>query len=203
MAEIQLKRIGRSKASIRVVGTEPLIVHRFGEKARQQMLDNQQGKTSVREAKDPEAEYQASLHRMKDGRYGFPAPGFKAAIVGGARYFNNKKLSMTLLKQAIFILGEGPEQLVEIEGGLSMREDTVRLPSTTDLRYRGQFDPWAAVLEVVFMPTMLDLGSVVALVDAGGLGGIGEWRPSSKHSSTGTYGTFEVDEQFEIKEVRA
>ena len=32
-----------------------------------------------------------------------------------------------------------------------------------------------------------------ALVDAAGIGGVGEWRPTSPKSATGSYGTFRVD----------
>jgi len=38
-----------------------------------------------------------------------------------------------------------------------------------------------------------DEGSILALADAAGVGGIGEWRPTSPKSATGSYGTFEVD----------
>jgi hypothetical protein len=203
MADIEIQRVGRRQASIPIVGTAPLIVHKFSQKALQQMLDTQQGKKKAKEIRDPDAEYQAAAHRLDDGRYGFPSSGFKAAMVGGARYFNDKKLSMTLLKQAIFITGEGTDLLVPLEGPEpKMREDFVRVGvSGTDLRYRPQFDDWRALLNVIYIPTLLSLDSVVALLDAGGLGGIGDWRPSAKHSATGVFGTFEVDASQDIKDI--
>lgn len=193
MAEIQLERIGRQELSIEIKGTAPLIVNRFDEKARQMMLDAQMGKTRTKKPpKDPEANFQASMYRLPDGGYGFPAAGFKAAIVGGARYFDG--ITMTSLKAGLFVIGAGPEQLVPLKcSEPEMREDAVRNTSgVADLRFRAQFTEWGATLRVLYIPLMLSAESVVALVDAGGFGGIGEWRPSAPKSYTGSYGTFAV-----------
>jgi hypothetical protein len=200
---IQIKRIGRHVAHITVVGTAPLIVHRFDEKAKQMMLDKMQGRKQPKAIRDPQADFERARHRLDDGRDGFPASGFKGAIVGGARHFQDKALSMVLLKQALFVTGEGPEMLVPIESPEpKMREDYVRIAmGTADLRYRPMFDPWRATLQIIFMPSLMSLDSVVALVDAGGLGGIGDGRPSAPKSMTGVWGTFQVDDSAEITEV--
>lgn len=189
-ATIRLEKIKREVIKIRVVGTTPLIVNRFDEKAKQMMLDAQQGRKNPKEHKDPQACYERSLYRLPDGTYGFPATGFKAATVDAARYFQGVK--MTELRQALLFHGEGPEQLVQIEGDPVMREDTVRVGmGTADLRYRAMFEKWAATLTITYVPTLLDASSVVTLIDAGGTGGIGEWRPSK--AKTGSYGTYEVE----------
>jgi hypothetical protein len=100
------------------------------------------------------------------------------------------------LKQTILVEGEGNEQLVPIEfGEITMREDTPRNASgVADLRYRAQYWPWSAVLKVRTIAGQIDEASLVALVDAAGVGGVGEWRPTSPKSATGTYGTFEISE---------
>ena len=69
-----------------------------------------------------------------------------------------------------------------------MREDMVRVQMGTDIRYRAQFDNWSATLRIEFVPSIIDLSSVVALVDAGGTNGVGEWRPEKN----GSFGTYEV-----------
>lgn len=189
-ATIRLEKIKRATIKIRVTGTTPLIVNRFDEKAKQMMLDAQQGKKNPKEHKDPDACYERSLYRLPDGTYGFPATGFKAATVDAARYFQGVK--MTELRQALLFHGEGPEQLVQIEGEPIMREDAVRVGmGTADLRYRAMFEKWVATLTITYVPTLLDASSVVTLIDAGGTGGIGEWRPSK--AKTGSYGTYEVE----------
>lgn len=202
MAEIVIKKIGRAMAHVRIEGTAPLIVNRFSSKAKELMLGKQQGKASIREAKNPEACFQESLYPLPGERYGFPATGFKASIVDGSRYFKGSKLYATDLKQMVFVKGEGSDMLVPIEGTPKMREDTVRnATGVADIRFRGEFWPWAATLEVIYVPTHLRLDSLLALIDAGGMGGIGEWRPASKQSKSGMYGTFQLDENQEVKEI--
>jgi hypothetical protein len=190
--EIHLERIERHAVTIRVRGTAPLIMSRFSEKARQQMLDAQMGKTrQKKQPKNPQADYERSMHRLPDDSPGFPAVGFKAATVGAARYFEG--ITMKALSPALFFVGEGPEQLVRILGEPKMREDMVRVGgNTADLRFRAQFDEWEADLRIVYVPLVVSAESLVALVDAGGSGGIGEWRPSKSHS--GSYGTYQVVE---------
>jgi hypothetical protein len=204
LAEIEIKPIRRHIAEIGIRSTAPLIVKRFDEKAKQQMLDSMQGRKTPKESRDPQADYERACHRLPDGGYGFPAAGFKAATVGAARFFQDKKLSMTLLKQALVFRGEGPDALVRLDAPEpKMREDYVRLGlSGTDLRYRPMFDPWRVVLRVVFLPSLLSVESVVALVGAGGMGGVGEWRPASKISATGVYGTYEIDTDVQINEIK-
>lgn len=193
-AAIKLQPIQRKTLYVPVRGLTPLITHKFSEKAKRQMLEAQV-KTSVktkRDAQDPEAEYNAARYILPDGRDGFPAVGFKAAIAGSARLFEG--LTMTALKVAVFVEGEGPEQLVPIIGAPQMREDVTRVGmGTANLRYRPMYDPWSAVLIVRYVPSMVDRDSVITLVNAAGMGGIGEWRPSAPKSLTGAFGQFEVD----------
>ena len=194
MAEIQLKRLARIMAEIPIEGTAPLIQNRFSEKAKGMMLDRQQGKAVEREPKDPEALYEAALYRLPGDRYGHPAVAFKAAVVGGARFYKGSKLTMTGLKVALFVRGETSDNLVEIDGVPKMREDPVRNASgVADLRYRPVYWPWRATLQIVYIRSQFSLDSLVALVDAGGNGGVGEWRPE--------FGTFKVPDDAEAREV--
>jgi hypothetical protein len=196
MPDIQLKRLARSLAEIPIEGTAPLIQNRFSEKARGMMLDRQQGKATEREPKNPEALFEAAMYRLPGERYGHPAVAFKAAIVGGARFFKGSKLTMTGMKVSLFVRGEGPDALVEIESPEpKMREDAVRnATGVADLRYRPSFWPWRAKLQVVFIRSQFNLESLIALVDAGGNVGVGEWRPE--------FGTFKVADDADATEVQ-
>jgi hypothetical protein len=192
--EIQLKRLGRVQAAIPVEGTAPLIQHRFSEKAKGIMLDRQQGRVIEREPKQPEELFEAAMYRLPGDRYGHPAVAFKSAIVGGARFFKGSKLTMTGVRVALFVRGEGPDMLVELDGAEpKMREDPVRNSSgVADLRYRPLYWPWSATLHIVYIKNQFSLDSLIALVDAGGNVGVGEWRPE--------FGTFRVREDAEATE---
>jgi hypothetical protein len=190
---IRIARLRRETMEVPIVGVSPLIPHRWSEKARAAMREKQTGSKArvKRESKDPAAEAEASLYRLEDGRPGMPAAAFAAATRAGARFYDG--LTMVSLKVALFIDGVGEQQLVPITGEMKMREDTPRVgQGTADLRYRFSFWPWSAVLNITYVPTLIDAESVIALVDAGGNGGVGEWRPSSPKSLTGTFGRYEV-----------
>lgn len=193
VAQVVIDRIAAETISVPIIGTAPLLVHKFSEKAKRQMLDNMQGKKSPKQPKDPKAEYEAAFYRMKDGGYGFPAIAFKAATVSASRFYG-KSVTMTSLRQFVFINGEPGEdgqQMVPIVGDAQMREDVVRVGmGGTDLRYRPQFLEWSTTLLVTYVTSALTRDSLLSLIDAGGLGvGVGEWRPEKK----GDFGTYQVD----------
>jgi hypothetical protein len=154
------------------------------------------GKAStVKEPKDPEADYRDSLYTLDGGQPGFPAVAFKAAIADAARYFQG--VTITQLKQALYVHGLGLQQLVPIEGKPEVFEMPVRLSGQgkADIRFRPIFMEWSAVLIIDYVEHLLTEESLLALVDAAGYGGVGEWRPSSPNSKTGQYGTFRVHEE--------
>lgn len=202
-AAIQIDRIGAETIIVPIVGTSPLIVHRWSDKAKRQMLDAQQGRKKVKEIRDPQADYESSLYRIanEDGvdDFGFPVVAFKAATISAARYYD-KSVAMTSLRQCLFFRGivtkADPQQLVKINGEPHMREDVVRVGQGTDLRYRGEFTEWSAELRITYVTSQLSRSSVLSLIDAGGMGvGVGEWRPEKK----GEFGTFAIDESRTIE----
>lgn len=199
---IQIRRIGTETIRVPIIGTASLIVHRWSEKAKQQMLDTQQGRKAVKQIRDPEADYESSLYRTDDG-YGFPLLAFKQATVGAARFFD-KSVTMKLIQQAIFMTGvpsaDRSELLTPITGEPKMREDMVRVGmGGTDLRYRGEFIDWSAWLTITYVTSTISRDSVLSLVDAGGqFVGVGEWRPDRK----GQNGTYTIDPARQVEVTR-
>lgn len=191
---IQLERLKRARIEVDVVGRSPLIPHRWSQKALQMMRNKQFGLPATRpEPKNPQEEAEQATYWLDEAhtRPGMPATAFKAAMADSARYFNG--LTIVGLKRALFVEGEGDDQLVEVFGELTMREDTPRnATGVADLRYRNMIWPWRARLTVVYLESMITAESVVAVVDAAGNSGVGDWRPSSPKSNSGTFGTFEV-----------
>jgi hypothetical protein len=194
---VVLKRLDDAELEIHIEGMTPLIPHKWSDKALRLMRDKQTGEQgqvrAKREAKDPKAEADGATYWMADGTPGMPATAFKAATVDACRFFQG--VTMVDAKQMLFVVGDGPDQLIAVHGEQELREDTPRnATGVADLRYRYQYFPWRATLVVRFMPSMITPASVVALVDAGGRGGVGDWRPSAPKSKTGTYGTYRVVE---------
>lgn len=188
---VVLQRLQRRRVFLPIEGQSPLIPHKWSEKARRMMLEKQQGKAVAKhKPKSPEDEANDATYWL-DGQPSMPATAFKAAIADAARHFEG--ITMVMVKQAVFVLGEGPDQLVPILGEKSLREDTPRNANgVADLRYRWQFFPWSASLEIEYVESAITPEALIALVDAAGLGGVGDWRPSSPKSKSGTFGRWEV-----------
>jgi len=186
---IQLKPMDVTRLTIEIKGTAPLIVHNWSQKAKQMMLDRQQGKKAPKQARDPVADYESSIYHLSDGRHGVPATAFKLATVAGGRFFKGS-VTMASLKPLLYFAADDPHTgLVAITGEPSAREDMVRVgQGTADIRYRAQYLDWSAILRVEFAAHMINEESVLALVNAGGRVGVGEWRPEKG----GTNGTYEV-----------
>lgn len=170
--------------NIEVIGTSPLICHRWSEDSKRQMLDKQTKAATVpKTAKNPNRQYKQSLYPLPEGGYGFPAVAFKAAAVRAATYCDMK---MTFLRGAFHVIGE----MVTLNGEPSMREDMVRLPNrSADIRYRGQFVEWSATVPLQVNTSSLSIEQIANLFYIAGFAvGVGDWRPEKN----GQYGRFEV-----------
>lgn len=184
---IQLPELKIKTAQVTLRGTTPLIVHRFAEKARKEMLDKQMGVAKQKKAfKDPERDYLDSLYTLPDGTPGFPAVAFKAAAVSAA---NDAGIQKVLARRAFHITGG---ELLPINGGHRMREDVVRIAmGTADIRHRAEFPEWEVTVPVAYNASIITLEQLVNLFNIAGFGvGVGEWRPERN----GINGTWEVAE---------
>lgn len=212
-AAVELPKIDIRLMEVTVIGDSPLIVHAWSEKAKREMLDKQLKKAKgAREAKDPKADFEASLYRLADGGYGFPSVGFKTAAVTAITSVAG--MTKIAARQAFHVLGED----VDIEGAFegtksrtnlvrlncgepSMREDTVRVGmGTADLRYRGEFTDWSANLLVRYNANVLSEEQLLNILNISGFAvGVGEWRPEKD----GSYGMFHVASEAEMAGLEA
>lgn len=197
--------INIQKATIKLVGDSPLIMHKWSEKAKKEILDKQmkKAKTKGHDAKDPVRDFIDSLYwidgepeeKTEDGfvkaiqngaRFGFPSTAFKAAAVS-AGYRSGVTKDKVSMNAAFHIDGE----FVEIHGIPEIREDMVRVGmGTADIRYRGEFKEWYAVFCVKYNASAISLEQLVNLFNLGGFAcGIGEWRAEKG----GAFGMFHVE----------
>lgn len=173
------------EVQVSIIGDTSLICHAWSEKAKAMIRDKQAKKAKVgREARNPEQEFKDSLYPHPDGGYGFPSVAFKAAAVDAAQSANMTKADA---RRFFHINGD----LVQIQGEPIMREDMVRVGmGAADLRYRGEFKGWKAVLTVRYNSAMISAEQIKTLFNIAGFScGIGEWRPQKD----GSYGMFHVE----------
>lgn len=181
---IELPALNIQTVTFNLIGDSPLIVHAWSEKAKRQMLDKQMKKaTKAKEAKDPEADYEACFYKTETGAYGFPAIGVKAAMVSACRFVDAK---MTVMRGAFHIDCE----MLTVVGEPRPREDMVRVGmGTADIRYRPEFVDWRIPVTIKFNASVISAEQIANLLNAAGFGvGIGEWRPEKN----GSYGRFHV-----------
>ena len=187
---IIIPSIDIARFQVRIVGTTPLITHRFGDIPKGQIQDAQSGKAKVKKGpRDPQAEFMDSCYRTPDGHFAFPASGIKKSMVtAAARYADDKKA--VRLYGAFGITSE----LLEIEGDAPrMRTDNVVLSGighTAGIAYRPEFFPWAMTIPLTVNVGFVSIDQLVNLLRLAGFGvGIGDWRVEKK----GTFGQFEVE----------
>ena len=199
---ISIPVINEQVIKVRIIGETPLVVHNWGIKAKQQMLDvmMQKAKTKKHDVKNPVEDFIESLYWLEGkpteyteeafaeaiengARFGFPSKGFKAAAVS-AGYRAGLTKDKVSTNGTFYIKGD----FVEIIGTPVMREDMVRVANgAPDIRYRGMFTEWEAEIEINYNANVISAEQLINLVNYGGYAcGIGESR-TEKGGDWGRY----------------
>lgn len=184
VVEFSIRQVG-----IPITGISPLIVHAWSEKSKKMISDKQAGKAKNKkhEIRNPDEEYEAAKHLAKKGWDGFPAAGFKAAMIRGAKMIG---MVMKDTQTAFFVIADCEEtQLVRIEGVSRMRTDMVRVGmGSSDIRYRPEYPEWSAELKIEFNEGIISIDQIHQLVKAAGYGcGVGEMRPEKGKFNFGRF----------------
>lgn len=175
-----------------------LVVHNFGEKAKEEIRQKQaKAAKKAKAAREPKEECKAARYIDAQGRECVPITALKKAMISAATAFDD--LTKVALRQSIFVdctVAPG-SALVPIETWAGkpavgvMREDAVTIGvNTRGLAYRPEYSEWQLRIEVEYNPRMVSRDQLLALVDQAGWGvGICEGRPE-KNSALG-WGRFE------------
>lgn len=200
---VEIPAMEIKQIKIRLVGTSPLLVHAWSEKAKRQMLSKQMKEAKQpKEAKSPEHDFCESLYwltpkpkvldarAVKGAKFGFPTIAFKAAAVDACSSVDG--ITKVQARGAFHV--EGQLVLIEDHKGRPavpvMDQQMVRVGmGTADIRYRGRFDEWSVELTVRYNSRVLKADQIVNLFNVGGFAvGAGEHRPEKN----GSLGMFQV-----------
>jgi hypothetical protein len=172
------------EVKIPIKGLSPLIVHAWSEKSKKMIEDKQQGraKNKKHDLRVPEEDYEGAKHKSPLGWEGFPAAGFKAAMIRAS-----KSLGMVMkdTQTSFFVKADCEEtQLVRIYGDSRMRTDMVKVGmGSSDIRYRPEYAAWEAELTIEYNSGVLSQDQVYQLVKAAGFFcGVGEKGSRGKDS---------------------
>ena len=193
-SSVTLKEFDIKKVVIPITGISPLIVNKFSNKATQMILGKQMGAASNKkhEIKDPNADFENAKHYSVQGWEGFPAAGFKAAMIRGAKMIG---MVMKDTQTSFFVQADDEEtQLVRVHGESRMRQDMVRVGmGSADVRFRPEYVQWSADLTIEYNEGVLSLDQIYQLVKAAGYGcGVGEMRPEKGKFN---YGRFSLTQE--------
>jgi hypothetical protein len=198
-AAIQIQAPNFQTASFELIGTAPLVVERFSQKAktmmRNGMEEGQKGKKGkTKEPRDFSTEFPASMYILPDGTPGMNAAAFRNAMI---RACAAAAFKMTLAKMSIFVIADGLDKfdgtpLVRIQGEPEAYEAMVRLPNgAADIRVRAMWREWTISLNVRWDADQFNIADVSNLLTRAGYQvGIGAGRPFSKNSAGIGFGTF-------------
>lgn len=200
--QVQIKAPNLQSAQFNIVGTAPLVIHRFSAKAKAGMLAKMvagptaKGKRQ-REALDVDETLDAARYRSKEGWDGINASSIRCAMISACRLVNFK---MTLAKMSIFVVQDGWDELepeiplIRIHGKCRKLESVARVETgTAYVTIRPCYDQWSAKITLRFDAdqfTLTDISNLLSRV--GQQVGIGEGRPDSKNSAGLGWGCFVI-----------
>ncbi len=186
---------------IKLVGTAPLMMARFSQKAMNMMSDKMTGAAKkgmkARADRDFDDDYKQAFHRSTESWVGIPCSALRAACIRACSLTGAK---MTIAKMSIFVIGEGLDAvdglpLFRLYGTPEQSKMATRnATGVADLRVRPMWREWHAYVTIQFDGDQFDLQSVLNLLArAGQQVGLLEGRPFSKDSVGLGFGTFKVE----------
>ena len=193
--KMKIPKINFRYATIHLVGETPLLVNKFDEKEKERMLGKQTGAAKkAKEFRDPDAEFQASLYKMKDKKgniiFGIPAGGIRNCAISACSFIDG--VAKTTARGAFQILTEGGDLVPIIsKTGPVMDESIVRIGPWSNkvamTRYRGRFDDWELKFRVKYNANIITPEQLLNLFENAGFAiGLCEWRPE-KNGSKGMF----------------
>lgn len=200
-------------AIFEIVGTAPLVIHRFSKKIKEQMKQKmEEGKSASskknRESKKTDDLFSESRYISKEGWDGFHAGAVRNGLISACRLVGYK---MTLAKMSLFVIADGVDAaepqipLVRIYGKAIKQEDMARVETGQPyVTVRAAYHQWSAKLKIRWDADQFSLADVTNLLARVGMQvGIGEGRPDSKNSCGMGWGTFEIQSKANDDETHA
>jgi len=192
--KIEIAQIGMGRMKFHLLGTSPMIMHRFAAKAWQELLLPSAKKNAAAKAEslkhDPLQEFRECIYRNRDPErptaVHFPSGAFSKAIAAAALDLPGAS------KAQILRLVSVTSVQVDIYGVPTLGMDMVRssdMARTPDVRTRAYFAEWACAIDVEFVASLIGEAQITNLLAAAGIiTGLGDYRPQKG----GNFGKFKV-----------
>lgn len=187
--EIVVPTLNLGVLKVKVKGKTPLLIDRFPDDVRENILDKQIGLTKgKKQLRDMDAEYDKAFHRLSNGDLGFPAQGFKSAMIESTSFVGSRDFSKKLLK-GIQIINSEENDLIPIK--YKKISKLKHYPKAGNTKISPMLEDWECELVIQYDMNNLSPQDLVSLLNyAGFYYGIGIWSPRAKCG--GKYGMYEI-----------
>ncbi len=185
---IDIPQLKLAQSRIWLVGTSPLISHRFSSKAWRELLLPSREKNRAEKHEslkhDPLTEYRESMYRNRSTAeptlLHYPSGAFSKALASAATDIpGSTKAAMLRLTSVLSQSKLGMQ--VNVYGCPTLSMDMVRnsdMARTPDVRTRAILPEWACEIVVEYAATLITSQQIMHLTAAAGqIVGIGDWRP--------------------------
>jgi hypothetical protein len=200
--DIKVDAPNMATATFEIIGTSPLVVHRFSAKAKAEMINKmvnppKPGSKVKRKPLDQEANYNEARYISPEGWDGFNAAAVRNALISACRLTGVK---MTIAKLSIFVHRDGVDKdephynLVRIYGERKRFDAIGRLDSgAPNPVSRPSYFPWRSKLRITFDQDQFTIQDIANLLKRVGMQiGLCEGRHDSKNSAGQGWGCFDL-----------
>lgn len=197
--EIPISPVVFGEFRVAIIGTTPLIMHKFSDKARRELLLprgtlTQMEKDTTLKHESPVVEAKACAETIRNATaptlFGMPAGAVKGGLASTA--LRLPKVKKTEIGQLVFIR-TAYANLIPMYGLPYLFTTMVRnsgMQRTPDVRSRVIFPVWAMEFDIRYIKPNLTEKKVVDLLHSSGMiCGLGDWRAEK---GKGDYGSFEI-----------
>lgn len=192
--QVSLAQINVSTFNVEIGGKTPLLMDKFPDEAKKQILAKQTGasKGAKNKVRDVKKETLEAVHRTSTGKIGFPAAGFKRGMMECTSFVGDKFFSKKLVSGAVRIIN-AEDGLIPIK---FKKQDVLEHNVGNVTKFTPQFHDWSCTLEIQYDANNISIQDVITLLNyAGFYNGIGSWRPKGKDGGSGEYGMYEVKQK--------
>lgn len=186
--EIVVPKLNLGMLKVQLKGNN-LLMDKFPENVREQILDKQIGKTKgKKQMRNMDLEYENAFHKLPNGDIGFPAQGFKSAMIESTSFVGAKDFSKKLLKGIQIINSEGNDLIAIKYKKISKLK---HYPKGGNTKISPMLENWECELVIQYDQNNISPQDLVNLLNyAGFYYGIGIWSPRAKCG--GKYGMYEI-----------
>lgn len=187
--EITVPKLNLGMLKVQIKGKTPLLMDKFPEDVREQILDKQTGKTQgKKQIRNMDLEYEKSFHKLPNGNVGFPAQGFKSAMIESTSFVGSRDFSKKLLKGIQIVNSEGNDLIPITHKKIGKLK---HYPKAGNTKISPMLEDWECELVIQYDQNNISPQDLVNLLNyAGFYYGIGIWSPRAKCG--GKYGMYEI-----------